>query len=153
MNRTLLIPTLFTFAACASSGPEPEQAVSFESPAPAQAAPAAAQAEPAPAQQEFPSASESASPPMVVQNDSAKSSSSIEDIDAPNVKKTPPSQIPGRVVSEPEPQVVCERVVPTGSILPVKVCRDRSEMARKEQYDQEMFEDIKRNTAIGNTRL
>jgi hypothetical protein len=44
-------------------------------------------------------------------------------------------------------------VVPTGSILPVKVCRSRSEIDRKEQADQEIFDDIKRNTAIFNSRL
>jgi hypothetical protein len=59
--------------------------------------------------------------------------------------------IPGIV--EPEPAIVCERVVPTGSILPVKVCRSRSEIDRKEQADPEIFDEIIRNTAIFNSRL
>jgi len=88
---------------------------------------------------------------MVANNNSAEESSGIEELDAPGVEQVPPTMIPGRVVSD-EP-VVCERVIPTGSILPSKVCRERRYMEAKEEADQEIFDDIKRNTALGNTRL
>jgi hypothetical protein len=81
----------------------------------------------------------------------AENSNSIEELEAPQVAETPPSMIPG--VAKPEPAIVCERVVPTGSILPTKVCRTQAEIERKEQADQEIFDDIKRNTAIFNSRL
>lgn len=88
---------------------------------------------------------------MLADTDRATNSSGIEELEAPQVDETPPSMIPGRI--EPEAAIVCERVVPTGSILPKKVCRSRTEIERKEKADQEIFDDIKRNTAIFNTRL
>lgn len=84
-------------------------------------------------------------------NDTAKSFHGIEDLESPGVEQIPPSMIPSRVA--PETSVVCERVYPTGSILPTKVCRDKTDIQRKQEADQEIFDDIKRNTAIFNSRL
>ena len=58
---------------------------------------------------------------------------------------------PGRATTDPG--IVCERVVPTGSVLPVKVCRERSDIELKEKQDQRVFDDIKRHTANGVSRL
>lgn len=88
---------------------------------------------------------------MVAVNESAKEFSGIEQLKSPGVEELPPAMIPGRVV-EDDP-IVCERIIPTGSILPTKVCRDRRFIELKEDADRDMFDDIKRNTAIGNTRL
>ena len=52
-----------------------------------------------------------------------------------------------------EPEIICERMVPTGSLLPVMVCRRQSDIARRQEADQELFDRIKRNTAIGASRL
>jgi hypothetical protein len=88
---------------------------------------------------------------VMAHNDPAERSTGIEELEAPKVDEIPRSMIPG--VTEPELAIVCERVVPTGSILPVTVCRDRLAAEKKQAADQEIFDDIKRNTAIFNSRL
>ncbi len=151
MNRILLIPTLFTVAACSTSGVEPDRSTAAQATAFVPATESAQAANPAPRQ--VSSDADAAAEDMVVQNATDRTVEGIEDIEAPNVSQTPPSMIPGRIVEEPEPLIVCERVYPTGSILPVKVCRDRAAAEKKTEYDQEMFDDIKKNTALGNARL
>ena len=141
MNRFLIILMFVAVAACATPGAESEPSKSVQTTEPLQAAVA-------------PDGDTLADidPGTRADNNRAESTSGIiEELESPQVAETPPSMIPGIV--EPEPAIVCERVVPTGSILPVKVCRSRSEIDRKEQADQEIFDDIKRNTAIFNSRL
>ena len=87
----------------------------------------------------------------VVQNESGQTSDGIEDLEAPNVAKT--ALLDMQREQEAEPQIICERVRPTGSILPTKVCRHVTDIERKTEYDQDMFKDIKDNTALGNARL
>jgi len=94
---------------------------------------------------------ESGGDELQAHNDPAENYDGIEDIEAPTVREIPAEMIPG--IRMPEPEIVCERVVPTGSVLPVKVCRRKSDIARKTHDDQELFDDIKRNTAIGISRL
>lgn len=144
MNQLLLVTILFTVAACATPGPEPSRSESDQAPELAQA--------PQPVQApESVQAEESRSDDILAQNDAMKDFKGIEELEAPDVSETPASMIPGRQVSEPA--IVCERVVPTGSILPTRVCRQRSDVERKRQADQELFDDIKRNTALGASRL
>jgi hypothetical protein len=141
MNRFLIIPICLAVAACATPGGDPQPSKAVEAP---ESAPAT----------DLPDSDVQAvsDPGMMAVTDSAPNSGGIiEELDSPQVAETPPSMIPGAV--EPEPAVVCERVVPTGSIIPTKVCRTREEIDRKESADQEIFDDIKRNTAIFNTRL
>ena len=88
---------------------------------------------------------------MIARNDEDGSAGSIEAIEAPQADETPASMFPGRATTDPG--IVCERVVPTGSVLPVKVCRERSDIELKEKQDQRVFDDIKRHTANGVSRL
>jgi len=88
---------------------------------------------------------------MLAHNAETGSADGIEALESPQVSETPAEMIPGRPAQEPA--IVCERVTPTGSLLPVKVCRHRDDIARKQEADQEIFDDIKRNTALGNSRL
>ena len=147
MKRFLIIPISVAVAACATpgAGPDPSKSVqtteSIQTTEPLQAAVARESDAPL-----------NIDPAMQADNEQAgRVDGIIEELEVPQVAETPPSMIPGRI--EPEQAIVCERVVPTGSILPVKVCRNRSEIDRKEEADQEIFDDIKRNTAIFNSRL
>ena len=79
--------------------------------------------------------------------DSNKSYDGIEDIESPAVAQT--RMASGPIAAEPEPAIVCERVYPTGSIIPVKVCRDRAAAERKTEQDQRIFDHVKRSSAIG----
>ena len=139
MYRFLVVPTCVAIAACATPATDPDPSEAVQAPA-SRVYPALAQTD-----------SDAQTVNVVADNDPAEKSTGIEELESPEVSETPPSMIPGRV--EPEPAIVCERVVPTGSILPTKVCRTRAEIERKEQADQEIFDDIKRNTAIFNSRL
>ena len=141
MNRFLIIPICLAVAACATPGGEPKPSKSGQAP------------ETIPVS-ELPDNDTQAvnDPGMLANTDSAPNPGGIiEELESPQVAETPPSMIPGAM--EPEPAVVCERVVPTGSIIPTKVCRTRDDIDRKEAADREIFDDIKRNTAIFNTRL
>ena len=126
MNRFLIVLTCVAVAACAAPGVEPKPSEAVE-------------------------ATDSRDNDLLANNGPAERSTSIEEIEAPKVDEIPPSMIPG--MTEPELAIVCERVVPTGSILPVTVCRDRLAAEKKQAADQEIFDDIKRNTAIFNSRL
>lgn len=138
MNQFLLVSILFALAACATSNPEPDRSESMQVPDSA-------------ATSESVQVNEPAGDDLLVQNKQAEEHGGIESLETPNVSEIPANGIPGNPV--PAPAIVCERVVPTGSILPVKVCRHRSEIERKREADQEIFDDIKRNTAIGASRL
>ena len=133
MNRFLLVTFMFAIAACATPSPEPDRSESVQN------------------QTESVQVVESGGDELQAQNKPAENYEGIEEIEAPKVNEIPAEMIPG--LREPEPEIVCERVVPTGSVLPVEVCRRQSDIARKTEYDQEMFDNIKRNTAIGNSRL
>lgn len=50
-------------------------------------------------------------------------------------------------------ELTCEWVIPTGSKMRKKVCNKPSAINRKREADQKIFDDIKRNTAIGNSQL
>lgn len=146
MSRFLIIPICVAIAGCATPGTEPDPTEVVQASGSAQAS-EAVQANNSPDDD----ALANNDPDMLANSGPAEKSIGIEELEAPQVTETPPSMIPG--IGEPEPAVVCERVVPTGSILPTKVCRSRAEIERKEEADQEIFDDIKRNTAIFNSRL
>ena len=126
MNRFLLVSIMFGIAACATPSPEPNRPESVQ-------------------------VVESGGDELQAQNNPAEYYEGIEEIEAPKVSEIPAEMIPG--IREPEPEIVCERVVPTGSVLPVTVCRRQSDIDRKTEADQKIFDDFKRNTAIGNSRL
>ncbi|MGI9271103.1 MAG: hypothetical protein ACR2QT_04965 [Woeseiaceae bacterium] len=96
---------------------------------------------------------------MLEQHATAKNPSSnaleapneIEALEAPGVSELPAAMIPGRPA--PEQAIVCENVVPSGSVLRTEVCRHQADIERKRAADQELFDRIKRNTALGNARL
>lgn len=75
----------------------------------------------------------------------------IEDIESPTVAETPAELIPGRPT--PETAIVCEQTRRPGSVLPVQVCRDKVDIELRRAADQELFDDIKRNTALFTSRL
>ena len=126
MNRFLLVTIMFAIGACATPSPEPNRSESVQ-------------------------VVESGGDELQAHNNPAENYEGIEDIEAPNVSEIPAEMIPG--LRPPEPEIICERVVPTGSRLSVEVCRLRSDIERKTQADQALFDDIKRNTAIGTSRL
>ena len=146
MNHYLLVVTLFAVAACATPGP-----VSNRSDAVA-AVDAVEDVESVEAAQTPATVlAQETDDSMLVSNADATSSIGIQDIEAPTVTETPAELIPGRPAQEPA--VVCERVIPTGSMLPIKVCRNRADVDRKREADQEIFSDIKDNTVLGTSRL
>lgn len=87
----------------------------------------------------------------LAQSNPSENTGIIEELEAPKVGEAPASMIPDS--AELEAAIVCERVVPTGSVLPARVCRHQSEIDRKRATDEKIFDDIKRNTAIGASRL
>lgn len=133
MNQFLLVTILFAVAACATPSLEPNRSESVQ------------------AMESGGDELESGGDELLVHNDQAEKFERIEEIEAPNVSETPAEMIPHMRVAEPE--IICERVVPTGSRLSVEVCRRRSDIARKQDANQKLFDDIKRNTAIGASRL
>lgn len=153
MKKLLIIPVSVAVAACATPATETGPAETTQSAEAVQPAQTAQAAEPSQAIQSAqvsePQAGDSEA--MVADNRSAENTAAIEALQAPQVDEVPAGSIPGRGV--PESTVVCERVYPTGSVLPTKVCRDRTDIERKQEADRRIFDDIKRNTAIGNTRL
>ena len=132
MNRFLLVAIVFGVAACATPGVDEGQSGSVQ-------------------RSDAIQTGESAGESTLAQNQQAEVTDGIEEFDTPVASETPPESVPNIV--EPEPAIVCERVVPTGSILPVKVCRHQTDIKRKGERDREMFDDMKRNTALGTTRL
>lgn len=69
-------------------------------------------------------------------------------VEPPIIREEPPeiaSQVP-----LPQGEIVCRWEIPTGSRLRKKVCSEKSFVEKKREADQEIFDDIKRNTAIGN---
>ena len=133
MNQFLLVTILFAVAACATPNLEPNRS------------------EPVQAMESGGDELESGGDELLVHSDQAEKFERIEEIEAPNVSETPAEMIPG--LRTPEYEIVCERVVPTGSHLSVEVCRRPSDIARKTEADQQLLDDIKRNTAIGASRL
>lgn len=143
MKNILVIPVCVAVTACATPAAEPEAYQAAQLAEPAQAAAIA------PDSESF-QAAERQETEMVAGNEPSQQRS-IEALDSPEVEQIPHELIPGRAVSD-DP-IVCERITPTGSILPTRVCRDRRYMQLKENADREIFDDIKRNTALGNSRL
>lgn len=131
MNQFLLAVTLFAVAACTTPGAAPNRSEALQT---AAAVPA-----------------QEPDDTVLASTADEKNSIGIEDIEAPAVTKMPAEMIPGRPAQEPA--VVCDRVIPTGSVLPIEVCRNRVDIERKREADQEMFMDIKNNTAFGISRL
>ena len=136
MNRFLLVTMLFVVAGCATPSPEPSQSESFQ-------------------------ATESSSNELLEHNNPAeniggtqtvaKNFEGIEDVEAPGVSETAQAVMPPpRLV---ESDVVCEWTIPTGSTLRVKVCRRQSDIDRNRITDQRLIDDIKRNAALGTSRL
>lgn len=126
MIQLLLVAVLFTVAACATPGLAPNPAESVQ-------------------------AKESRGDDLPGDNNPAENGDGPLEFEVPIASETPDPMMPANPI--PYPAIVCEKVVPTGSILPVQVCRHQSEAARKQEADQRIFDDIKRNTAIGNSRL
>ncbi|MGI9221840.1 MAG: hypothetical protein ACR2QS_12485 [Woeseiaceae bacterium] len=153
MKKLLIIPMSVAVAACATPATETGPAATAQSTETVQSAQPAQAPEPSPGIQSAQAGEQQAddSEAMVADNRSAENAAAIEALQAPQVDEVQPGNIPGRGV--PESTVVCEKVYPTGSVLPTKVCRDRTNIDRKQEADQRIFDDIKRNTAIGNTRL
>lgn len=137
MNQFLLIVVLFVVAACATPSLEPNRFEAVRSSEVIQSSEAV-------------QAKESGDG-VLAHNAETENADGIEELESPSPSEIPAEMIPGRPV--PEPAIVCERVVPTGSVLPVQVCRHRDAIERKQEADQEIFDDIKRNTALGNSRL
>ena len=137
MNQFLLVVILFVVAACATPSLEPNRSEAVQSSEVVQTSEAVQAKE-----------SEDG---MLAHNAETKNADGIQELQSPKVSEIPAEMIPGR--PEPEPAMVCEQVVPTGSVLPVTVCRHRDDIARKQEADQKIFDDIKRNTALGNARL
>ena len=146
MRNFLVVPLTIAVAACATPVAEPESSTAIRATEPVPAAEPAPI--PAPAEERHINQQPDE---IVAENEPTKSFQGIEDIESPAVDEVAPSMIPGRAA--PETSIICERVYPTGSILPTKVCRDKSEIEKKQEFDQEVFDDIKRNTALGNSRL
>ena len=141
MNRFLLVSMLFTMAACATPDAEPDR---YDSAQPVAAGDAGLLRQSAPAQDA------DNAPQTAASAENQGDLENLEDIEAPDVRETPAAMIP-RI--QREPVVICEKVRPTGSIIPVEVCRRRADIEKQRQDDQEAFGKIKSNTANAASRL
>ena len=141
MNRFLLVSMLFTIAACATPDAEPDR---YDSAHPVAAGDAGLVRQSGPAQDA------DNAPQTAASAENQGDLENLEDIEAPDVRETPAAMIP-RIQREPE--VICEKVRPTGSIIPVEVCRRRADIEKQRQDDQEAFGKIKSNTANAASRL
>ena len=144
MKPFLLVSIMFVVTGCASSEVMPVQAES----APAtEERPSAVAALPG-SGNEVSQEERHAAPATPRATDSA---SAIESLEAPQVTKTPSERIPGALL--PEDAVECEQTTRPGSILPVRVCNDKRAVDARRAADQELFDNIKRNTALFANRL
>ena len=132
MKRFFLITPLFVIAACATPGVEPVQSDVLQSP-------------------DSMHARQSPGDELMEPNSSAEGFEGIEDVEAPKVSETPAEMIPQ--VHSSEPEIICDREIPTGSRLPVEVCRRKSDIQQRQETDQRIFDRIKQRTAIGASRL
>ena len=148
MKPFLLVSIMFVVTGCASSEVMPVQAES----APAtEERPSAVAALPG-SGNEVSQEERHAAPATPRATDSASVSASvIESLEAPQVTKTPSERIPGALL--PEDAVECEQTTRPGSILPVRVCNDKRAVDARRAADQELFDNIKRNTALFANRL
>ena len=140
MKRSIPVIFSLAIAACASNGSEPAQ------PVPEQVSGPAPSSVPAPA----PGVS-SSEQEMIARTETTADSGGIEALDPPDVERLPADMVPNRPGTEDA--IVCERVVPTGSVLPRKVCRHQSEIDQRSLEDQRTFDNIKSNTANAASRL
>ena len=122
MNRFLLVTIMFCIGAYATPSPEPNRTESVQVVESSESVQVVESSESV-------QAMESSGDELQAQNNPAEKYEGIEDIEAPKVREIPAEMIPR--LREPEPEIVCDRVVPTGSILPVKVCRRQSDISRK----------------------
>ncbi len=139
MNRFLLVAMLFTIAACATPEAAPDR---YESAQAVTAGNTAATTQTS-AARDTDSSSQSAATTGDLDN--------LEDIDAPDVRETPAAMIP-RIPRASE-EVICKKERPTGSIIPVEVCRRRADIDKQGADDRETFDRIKSNTANAASRL
>jgi hypothetical protein len=146
MNRYLLVLTLFVVAGCATPSAEPSKSESFQATESSNNA-LLDHIDPAEVFED----AEVVAGNYENSGDVAESFEGIEDVEAPSVVESPATmaQQPQMV----EPEVVCERMVPTGSVMHVRVCRRQSDIDRNKETDQKIMDDIKRNTANGASRL
>lgn len=145
MYQILLVMVLFAVAGCASPGPQSNPTATMVSPEAFQTPDTSSTSE-STLESELVQSSESVDH-VYAQNDEGETASRIEDIDSPDVERASMGMVPDQPT--PESAIVCERVVPTGSIIPVKVCRDLNSVARKSEQDRKIFDDIKTGSAIG----
>ena len=136
MNRCLPVTFSLFIAACANQAPEQDGIESYQASAPVQ--------ESQPAIDEEPRAGN-----LVATETLADEAPDIEELETPTLDQIPAELIPGKA----EPEVVCERSVPTGSIMPVKVCRAVSDIEQQQTDDRKLIDNIKRNTANAASRL
>ena len=150
MNRILLITTFFAIAGCATPGQEPGQSAHL------QALESASDrltdsSQPATAQTVESFADNSTPPDSQAEGIAGTEDiDGIEDIDAPNVGKTPVGMLPPPALAESE--MVCTREASTGSIIKTKVCRSRAEIERQRELDQKDLRQIKTQIAVGAPR-
>lgn len=124
MNRFMLVTTLFAIAACSTPSLTPNRSESRQ-------------------------AMESADDELLGSNDPVENFEGIEDIELPNAGETA-ARFPQLPIAEPE--IICTREIPTGSLLSVEVCRRQSDVVRRQEADQKIFEGIKDRTAVGASR-
>ena len=144
MYRILLVSTLLVVGACATSNPESNQVESVP----------VANSSSSEVRTNYSSSSSTPSASVATLESSetvAGNVENIQDVEAPGASEGRASAM--QTPSMAESAIVCERVVPTGSILPVRVCRHRSDIERNRTTDQKMIDDIKRSTANGASRL
>lgn len=140
VKNLLLVLTLSTTAACATPGQPPDRAV-----------PVQASDSTDPAGNEVLAAGAPAQEFAGTENSAAAGVTGIEAVEPPQPHETPAEMLPRVHVDEPE--VVCTREVPTGSRLAVEVCREVSDVERRQDADQRLLDEIKTNSAIGASRL
>lgn len=136
-----LIPVMFlvAIAACATQSPEPNSPVS------------AKVAESVSAKTPVADAAADDDGLLVGQSSAGDYDGVIKEVEAPDVTQSSVHSL--QDPSDSESEYVCEWVVQTGSIMRKKVCRLRSEIERREEHDQKMIGDIKRNTANAASRF
>ena len=130
MYRILLAASALSLASCATPG------TTSSGPLPAAGQPASASAE-----------SELVAQQAVEPGSAAPEGEEIEVVAVPGVAPAPAAA--AQVASGAGSEVVCRREIPTGSRLPVRVCRSRAEIEARKERDQAWLDEKQQDGLAG----
>jgi hypothetical protein len=140
MNRFLLVTFLFVVTGCATTSPEPNQSESLQ----------AAESSSNELLEHKNPVEDFENAEVVAENSEGAASEAekfegVEYYEPPSESENSAEMLLPEMM--PEPEIVCERVYPTGSRLPVRMCRSQAEIELN-QLNNKKLDEIKLNSNI-----